>query len=75
MQFRVHLGGIAHGLADLVLDDFTKAAAEAVNGDLDGAFIHAEPRRGVGLGHVLAVAAQPGFERFKLVGVAEALCS
>jgi len=61
------LGGITHRLANLALDDLTKAATEAVNGDLDGAFVHAEPGGGLGLGNVLGVAAEPGLERFKLV--------
>ena len=30
MQFLVHLRVIAHGLANLILDDLTKPAAEAV---------------------------------------------
>jgi hypothetical protein len=34
MQLCVHLGAIIHCLANLVFDDFTKAATEAVNGDL-----------------------------------------
>ena len=73
MQLRVHLGAITHGLANLVLDDFTKAAAEAVNGDLDRAFVQAEPGGGLGLGNVLGVAGQPGLERFEMVGLSGGL--
>ena len=73
MQLGVHLGAITHGLAKFVFDDFPKAAAEAVNGDLDGALIQAEPGGGLGLGNVLAVAAQPGLERFKVVGLSGSL--
>ena len=69
MQLLVHLGAITHGLADFALDDFTKAAAEAVNGDLDCAFVQAEPGGGLGLGDVLGVAAQPRLERFKMVSL------
>jgi hypothetical protein len=56
MQLRVHLRAITHRLANLVLDDLAKAAAEAVNGDLHRTLVHAEPGGDLGLGDVLGVA-------------------
>jgi hypothetical protein len=49
MHLLVHLGAITDGLADLILDDLAKAAAETVNGDLDGTLVHPEPGGGLGL--------------------------
>ena len=69
MQLLVHLGAITHGLADFALDDFAKATAEAVNGDLDRTLVHIEPGGDLGLGEVFGVTAQPRLERLEMVGL------
>lgn len=43
------LGRIGHGVSDLAFDEFSKAAAQAVDGDFDRVLIHAECRCDGGL--------------------------
>ena len=68
-EFVVDVGGGGDGLGDLSFDSFAEALAEAVDGDLEGAFAEAEFGGGGGLGG-WGVAGDPGFEELELAGFA-----
>jgi hypothetical protein len=66
-QFLRRVRRIIQSLPDFRFDQFAKAAAQTMDPDFDRAFVHAELSRGIGLRKSIAVAGEPGFERFKLV--------
>ena len=57
--------GFGEGGGDLGFHVVAEAAAEAVDGNFEGGFVHVERAGGFGLGEVIRVAGEPGFEGFE----------
>src|SRR5688500_10444055 len=65
----VDVGGVGDGLGHFLAKNVPKAGAQAVDGDLDRAFGHAEPGGDVGVG-VVALPGDVGRERVEQLALA-----
>ena len=62
----VEIGALGQGLSDLGADDFSEALPESVNRHFERAFVHAQPRRRLGLRTGRGVEREPRSQLGKL---------